>query len=431
MLRIDSRYVRALGALGAAAVLTLLASCGGGGGGSSATPTTGSMANAPAGSNQVAVTVSSGLFGTAANIPSVSVTICQPGTNNCQTIDNIQVDTESFGLRLAGTAVSQVLGSLPYETSGGSQLAECVQFGDGYTWGSVRSADVTIGGETASSLPIQIMGDMSSATEPASVQSQSNGCGMYGEESTVSQLGVNGILGVGVALNDCGPDCSSATNSLYFACPGGANCTGVAVSSQAVANPVSRFASDNNGVNLTMQSIGALGAPTATGTLTFGIGTRANNTMGASHVLASDGSGDFNASLQGVASAHGAFFDSGSNAYYFASTLSDCTGVADNFYCPPVGTPSTFDVSVASFNNASPGAPGGLSLTMTVDNGTELLTNGAGGGNGNYAFDDLAGSGGGGLSGFVDLGLPFFYGRTVYYGYDFTGSGGPAPYVAF
>jgi hypothetical protein len=31
----------------------------------------------------------------------------------------------------------------------------------------------------------------------------------------------------------------------------------------------------------------------------------------------------------------------------------------------------------------------------------------------------------------VDLGLPFFFGRYVYYGMDQTSTGGAAPFVAF
>ncbi len=36
------------------------------------------------------------------NMLQTSVTICVPGTNTCQTIDNIQVDTGSQGLRILG-----------------------------------------------------------------------------------------------------------------------------------------------------------------------------------------------------------------------------------------------------------------------------------------------------------------------------------------
>ena len=34
------------------------------------------------------------------NKPCVSVTVCTPGTSTCQTIDDILLDTGSFGLRI-------------------------------------------------------------------------------------------------------------------------------------------------------------------------------------------------------------------------------------------------------------------------------------------------------------------------------------------
>jgi Protein of unknown function (DUF3443) len=71
----------------------------------------------------------------------------------------------------------------------GGQLAECTQFADGFTWGTVRIADVKIGGGTASGIPIQVAG-LADSTVPA------NGCINGSSETTSRQLGANGILGV-------------------------------------------------------------------------------------------------------------------------------------------------------------------------------------------------------------------------------------------
>jgi hypothetical protein len=60
---------------------------------------------------------------------------------------------------------------------------------------------------------------------------------------------------------------------------------------------------------------------------------------------------------------------------------------------------------------------------MAVGNASSLLANG------NFALNDLAGNLGGAT--FVDIGMPFFYGHNVFYGLDQSGSGGPAPFVAF
>src|ERR1700688_2184389 len=127
------------------AVLSLslfLAACGGGGGESSSSSVSSSGSSGSGGStntpnaqpiaatasNTVPITIGPGAQNFV-NIPNVSVTVCAPGTSTCQTIDNIQLDTGSYGLRLASDAAAQILGSLPVNTStSGGQLAECTQF---------------------------------------------------------------------------------------------------------------------------------------------------------------------------------------------------------------------------------------------------------------------------------------------------------------
>src|ERR1700688_3699777 len=130
------------------AVLSLslfLAACGGGDSGSSSVSSSGSSSGGSSGSggstntpnaqpiaatasNTVPITIGPGAQNFV-NIPNVSVTVCAPGTSTCQTIDNIQLDTGSYGLRLASDQAAQILGSLPVNTStSGGQLAECTQF---------------------------------------------------------------------------------------------------------------------------------------------------------------------------------------------------------------------------------------------------------------------------------------------------------------
>jgi len=83
-----------------------------------------------------------------------SVTVCVPGSaTNCQTISGILVDTGSTGLRILSSALTL---SLPQETgSNGSPVVECFPFVDGVTWGPVQTADMTIAGEQAKSLPFR------------------------------------------------------------------------------------------------------------------------------------------------------------------------------------------------------------------------------------------------------------------------------------
>src|SRR5262249_2641247 len=145
------------------AAMLALAGCGGGGGGGS------SSAPMPTANTQAIV-----VDGGPAKIPNVafvSVTICVSGTNNCQTIDHIQIDTGSAGLRILAPLISAGL-ALPQQTdAAGNPLVECAQFVDGFSWGPVKMADIRIAGEQASSVPIQVIGDSNFTTIPASCSS--------------------------------------------------------------------------------------------------------------------------------------------------------------------------------------------------------------------------------------------------------------------
>lgn len=420
------------GALFAVAALALgVAACGGGGGSSSSSSgnnTSGGVdtsslpplpsqqpiaATAP---NTVPVTVNGGVAGVP-NIPTVSVTVCVSGTSTCTTVNNVQLDTGSFGLRLVASALpASFTSALPVSTAAsGGTLAECTAFADGYTWGTVRTADVKIGGETASRIPIQFIGDLASATVP---QACSN---IGAAQNTASDLGANGILGIGVALWDCGPSCAnSAANSNYYSCPSGANCTSTTVAtSLQVANPVASFAADNNGVILQMAPVSYNGAASATGTLVFGIGTESNNTLSASHRFQTTQWGDLSAAFNGATLT--SFLDSGSNALFFNdSALPQCGGSLGTFYCPSV--PQSLSAALTGVDGSSGAA------TLAVVSAATLL--GSGGNNGNFALNDLGGQFG--SSADLDLGLPFFYGRYVYFGLNTAANGGSqAPYVAF
>jgi len=148
--------VRAL-KMGLCAALCLSAvACGGGGGGSAGSG--GPPPPPPPANNTASVIVDAGPSNNSVNTLFTSVTICVPGsTTSCQTIDHIQVDTGSYGLRILAPVLTL---TLPVETlASGSSLAECTQFVDGFSWGPVATADIQIAGETAKSLPVQVIGD--------------------------------------------------------------------------------------------------------------------------------------------------------------------------------------------------------------------------------------------------------------------------------
>lgn len=135
------------------------------------------------------------------NEPLVSVTVCTPGTNSCQTIDGILLDTGSYGLRIFKQALSVSL--TPETTSQGGQLAECQQYADGTAdWGPVELADVTLGGEPAvKNVPVQVI--------DSTFMGSSNCQGTL--DASPQSDGYNGILGVGPFKQDC-PACTNLKN---------------------------------------------------------------------------------------------------------------------------------------------------------------------------------------------------------------------------
>jgi hypothetical protein len=407
-----------------------LAACGGGGdSGSSSTsatgkgtggtgitqPVTGTMLAADAtavptdssATNTVPVTVSAtGIV----NQPMVSVTICQPNTGatlNCTTVPNVLVDTESFGLRVYASALPATVGSLTQQTIGGKTLAECAIFGTGHTWGSVRNADVKMSGEIATDVPINILAD---STGPQPTDCQQN---TYVD--TAANMKANGILGIGTMAQDCGLDCQNGiVSKAYYVSDGTTSTSTMVPVTQQVTNPVSKFLVDNNGVILEMRQVSDTGSATASGTLVFGIDTKSNNALAGTGamLLATTESGDFTATYNGV-TLNQSFFDSGSNALYFPD--SSFARTSNGFYLPTTTVGRSATISSTNLASATVG--------FNIANALTLASNGA------YAMNNL----GGYLAGMFDFGIPFFYGRHVYYGIGGTSSigGGAGPYVAY
>lgn len=415
-MRIPRTFKRWLGLLSVAAVTAMLVTaCGGGDNNGGSGNGGGSNVSDGNTANTAVITVGTGVAHVI-NIPTVNVKICVPGTTNCQVVNNVLVDTASYGLRLVSSALSSgVLNNLPQTTSGGAPVAECGKFVSSFTWGSVRTVDLSIGTEQAGSLPVQIIGDLGTSNVPSSCSNN----GARTSANTASDLGANGILGIGPAPVDCGTSCAtstSATSNNYYACPNGnSSCTVALVPvAQQVANPVHRFATDNNGVIVQMPNISSSGQGSATGLLTFGINTQSNNGLGASTVLTSTTTGDVDATFLGGSVT--AFFDTGSNAYFFNDSSQKACSTNTQFYCPSSTT--TYTATLTGKNGTSGG------VSMPVANADALFANSS-----TFAFNDIAGPFG--PAGWLDLGMPHFYGKTIYFGMDRTGTGGAQPYVAF
>jgi hypothetical protein len=397
-----------------------MVSCGGGGGGGDGLGSSGGGAGTTTPANNVAsVTVSSGPSNNAINVLYTTVTVCLPGTSTCQAIDNIQVDTGSYGLRILAPVLTLTFPVV--KLSNGSELVECTTFADGYSWGPVTLADVQISGESASSVPVQIIGDSRYPTVPTDCSSTATTA-----EDTVASFGANGILGIGPFAGDCGEYCTQSippNSPIYYACSTESDCTGTTVPlASQVPNPVTLFATDNNGTIITLTSAPSAGTTTLTGSLIFGIDTESNNASGTETVvpIATTGTyAGFITTTFDTTSLPQSFIDSGSNGYFFPNTndasLTPCkdTGFSD-FYCPTSTLSLSGEMQLASGTS-----------TVDFDVGNAEQINAA-----YFVYPGLAGTNPTPNS--FDWGLPFFFGRrvaTAIQGY--TTSAGSGPYIAY
>lgn len=336
----------------------------------------------------------------------VSVTVCQPGTTVCTTVDKVMLDTGSVGLRLHASVFSALPGlldKLPADRVGSAQVGECAVFGNFYTWGTLRVADVTIAAVHAPALKLQVYDD------PGLESASASGCDTrYGglANPTPGRFQFNGILGV---------KGSSVDNQRYFGCNAG-TCSAL---TQGIAdqlpNPVPRLASDNNGVLIQMPGLLAAGAASAQGALVLGINTRPNNILAADSsapsIILLDSQLGFQLSANGNASE--ALIDSGTSVYSLPGLdqqgVPTCRDSLPTSYCP------ASELSLPIQAKASSQAAVVVGATLHIGNAAALVASG------NVAFDNVATTVPSTLSSFsvgALLGAPFFYGRNIYFSMD-------------
>jgi hypothetical protein len=357
------------------------------------------------------------------NEPTVSVTICDANNANCQTIGNILVDSEDYGLRIFSRALSSSLAAaLSPEQINSAPLYECIQYGDGSgVWGPVELAYVTLGGEqTTAAIPIQVTG-------PASFNSSSSTvCPAAPLLASPSDASYNGSIGIGFFAQDCGEACvgaGNANNGQYFTCSG-STCASVAVStlSQEVQNPVSALQQDyNNGVLLRFPSVPSGGSPSVNGYLILGIDTQSNNSLSGVTAYGVDNNpadfnyGNFTTTYNGASLS--SFLDTGSNGLFFPSSQI-ATVTVDGYEW---FNPSSVLTETAT-NTGYPSGPAG-EVQFQVGNFNSLMASP------NNVFSDLAAPG---PDGQFDWGFPFFLGRNIYIGIEgIPSSLGTGPYWAY
>jgi Protein of unknown function (DUF3443) len=394
---------------GIAAMLCLCAVACGGGSSGSLSPAPSPIP--PTGTNVAAVIVDEGPSNNSVNTLFTSVTLCEPNTTTCQTIDHIQVDTGSYGMRVLSTVLSL---TLPKQlAASGNPLVECTQFADGYSWGPIEIADLQIAGESAKGLPLQVIGDSTYTTVPADCSST----GMA--EDTVMAFGANGIIGIGPFAVNCPACAMQVIPGTYYSCATPSTCVGtMAADNIQEPNPIALFAADNNGSIIDLPAVTSTGQLTVSGSLIFGIDTQSNNESGTQTVLTVDQNANLTMTYDGQA-LNQSFIDSGSNGIYFTSNIVLCTGNLSDFYCPSNTLNQTVDLQGQNgvmVNN----------MPFMVGNAQNMFTM-----NPTFnAFPMLAGTNPNAQS--FDLGLPFFYGKRVAVALENNKtSAGTGPYVAF
>jgi hypothetical protein len=189
-----------------------------------------------------------------------------------------------------------------------------------------------------------------------------------------------------------------------------------------VQNPVYNFSTNNNGIAIVLPAVNVIGQVQVTGSLILGVNTQSNNQLGAAAVLSVDPVLGWITTTYNGQTWPNSFIDSGSNRLFFDdSALATAACVAPqpiDFYCP------LQPVSLQASNRTM--AAGVSTIDFTVDSVATLNGN-------NPGFNVLPGiAGPNPFPASFDWGLPFFYGRTVYVGFEGRSAGPtPGPFVAY
>ena len=347
----------------------------------------------------------------------VTITICIPNSTQCFAVPNMLIDSGSTGVRI----FSSVLPANAESLFSGTGQSECYYFaGNNVHWGPVKYANVQMGGETANSIPIMIIDSSYGDGGKACLKQIDSANGTPAGSSGAAYLdspssGYNGILGVKFLMHDCDQGCVTNSNAYpaYYNCSG-TTCTMAAASlNNQVVNPVGFLPHDNNGIVIQFPAVNGLESGPVTGYAIFGIGTQDNNTPPADlKVLQSDitdETDDCYAALPAVqaGSKTCSFLDTGSRAYFLAEprvTTLDPYG----FYQPtsPVVVKATLESYQSNITK---------DIQFTFANEESALNSPTA-----AVFPQLAAQEPGAINttNSLDLGIPYYFGRTVYMGFE-------------
>lgn len=355
--------------------------------------------------------------------PVVTVTVCLPGTQSCQTIPNVMLDSGSDGLRVFATGLPTGLPAVQ-NAGGDHKVALCSVLGGGKaTWGPIVYADVILGGERALKVPIQAM----DSTFPG----LPDGCQNLATDRA-SMSGLNGILGVGTGLR---PQAQRRPKGNgFFSCQGShctpcdglldwGKCVGNFPAPPSDFNPIHFLTVDNNGWILQLPTPAVDGSDSLTGTLILGLGTQKNNLPPPElQKFPIDAEGFFPVEFRGQI--YKGVLDTGTAFWVFPQELTDVAhckghGRVAQFYCPP----SPVDYQIVLLNRSTQKS---AAISFQIINATLLKHSGAANNIGLSLGEESF------AQGIFLLGAPFFMGRTIYYGLIGAQTPlGPGPFNAF
>jgi hypothetical protein len=350
------------------------------------------------------------------NRPFVSVTVCVPGTNECQTIDRVLLSTSSTGLVLSAGVLRPSMNLPQLKDQSGKAAGRCLLAGtadsagkyDSVAWVGVRKADIKLADMVASSLSIELMNDQALPSIPDICRS--------GADTLTTDLGFNGMLGLRHLDADCGAGCSIQVSAIprYYGCDAFA-CAGVTMPIESqVRNPVALFEQGyNNGFSLSLPASEGVSNSVLQGSLVFGIGTQSNNQLGNAKVYRFDNTSYLTAFYNGTQ-----FRALPDTAYrsirVHDSSIPQCSSTTVNpYFCPTTQQPLSISLLAANGSREMLDVPIVRPPSSTAYQVSSF---------GRYGAVDEP----------LILGVPFYFGRTVFTAIEGRStSAGTGPFIAF
>jgi len=346
------------------------------------------------------------------NVPCTRITLCVPQTNHCQTLSGILVDSGDTGVRISERSLRLTLPNVDAK----SPRFECTTYMDHTArWGPVVRATVFLAHEPPVTVPVMLY--------------RHTNRGSCGKGMQIPSHPFNGSIGVAPLIYDCGRECARhRSNRRYFTCRH-TLCGETALPlSQQVVCPIVRLPKDHNGFVLSFANLPKGGTRRVDGTLTLGIGTEENSVPPPKKVTLfhTDPEGNLLTRYHGVR-VEGSL-DTGTNFYLLPKIstlrkeLAGCfqaEGSGDFFKCPRRRERAVIE-GVRGRHRRE--------VAFTLTNEREIMRRAE---RKNMLATDSWGGSYRNENSFV-WGMPFFYGRKVYFGFPgYNSVLGKGPYVAF